>query len=217
MLFNRCVGGVFGGWRYSACCGKQAYREIQRARMTAVGRFTAGVAALAAAAALGACSGDVGEQPQSQSQQQDSPVGTDGVHGPMFPECGGISDEVMAEQTRVSGLVKTAVNSAGCQWLVAGGILGPHFSFSWFRGSPIGRERKTEELSRDSVEDITIEGHSGFIAVGSSPMLGDHLCEIGIQFNDDFIEWSVSFAQESYPPACDVAKELTRQSIVNAK
>ena len=65
--------------------------------------------------------------------------------------------------------------------------------------------------------DITIEGHPGFIAVGSSPMLGEHLCEVGIQFNDDFIEWSVSFAAETYPPACDVATELTRQSIVAAK
>ncbi len=184
--------------------------------MTVAGRVTAGVAALAAVGVLGACSGGNPEQPQSGQQNQNAPAGMDGTHGPMFPECGGISDEVMAEQTRVSGLVRTAVTSAGCQWLAGGGILGPHFSFSWFRGSPIGRERKTEELSRDSVEDITIEGHSGFIAVGSSPILGDHLCEIGIQFNDDFIEWSVSFADVSYPPACDVATELTRQSIVNA-
>ncbi len=95
---------------------------------------------------------------------------------------------------------------------------GPHFSFTWYRGSPIGRERKTEELSRTSVEDINIEGHSGFIAVGTDPTLGgDNLCEVGIQFNDDFIEWSVSFAEKPFPPACDVAKELTRQSIVNSK
>ena len=43
------------------------------------------------------------------------------------------------------------------------------------------------------------------------------MCEVGIKFNDDFIEWSVSFAQKPFPPACDVAKELTRQSIVNSK
>lgn len=178
------------------------------------------LAALVVAAAvvplLGACSDTPSEQPQS-SQQPDSPVSGEGKHGPDFPECGGISDQTMAEQTRVIGLVKTAVNTVGCQWLAGGGILGPHFSFTWFRGSPIGRERKTEELSRTSVEDITIEGHSGFIAVGTDPMLGDNLCEIGIQFDDDFIEWSVSFAEEPFPPACEVAKELTRQSIVNAK
>lgn len=139
------------------------------------------------------------------------------THGPLFPQCGGISDQTMAELTRVSGLVNTAQNSAGCQWLAGGGILGPHFSFSWYRGSPIGRERKTEELTRTRVDDITIDGHPGFLAVGTVPMLGDALCEIGIQFDDDFIEWSVSFARAPFPDPCEVAKELTSQSIANAR
>lgn len=176
--------------------------------------------ALAAAAAvpvLAGCSESGGGAAGPGEQPQNTPSAQGVKHGPTFPECGGISDQVMAEQTRVTGLVKTAGNSIGCQWLAGGGILGPHFSFTWFRGSPIGRERKTEELSRTSVEDINIEGRPGFIAVGVDPMLGENLCEIGIQFDDDFIEWSVSFAEKPYPPACDVAKELTRQSIVNAK
>jgi len=211
--FSRYVGGSSGGCRYSAFCDKQQVHMTVPRRLA-----TLAVAAVAVVPVLGACSGSSSEQPQSAGQQQDSPgPGKEGKHGPMFPECGGISDQTMAEQTGVSGLVKTAVNSVGCQWLAGGGILGPHFSFNWFRGSPIGRERKTEELSRTSVEDITIEGNSGFIAVGTDPMLGDNLCEIGISFNDDFIEWSVSFAEKPYPPACDVATELTRQSIVNAK
>ncbi|WP_156690004.1 DUF3558 domain-containing protein [Mycobacterium sp. Marseille-P9652] len=141
----------------------------------------------------------------------------EGHHGPMFPQCGGVSDQTVTELTKMSGLVNTARNSVGCQWLAGGGILGPHFSFSWYRGSPIGRERKTEELSRASVDDININGHSGFIAVGNEPNLGDSLCEVGIQFQDDFIEWSVSFSQKPFPPPCDIAKELARQSIANAK
>ncbi|MBW0015902.1 DUF3558 domain-containing protein [Mycobacterium sp.] len=140
-----------------------------------------------------------------------------GHHGPMFPQCGGISDQTVSELTKVTGLVNTARNSVGCQWLAGGGILGPHFSFSWYRGSPIGRERKTEELSRASVDDININGHGGFIAVGNEPNLGDSLCEVGIQFQDDFIEWSVSFSQKPFPPPCDIAKELARQSIANSK
>ncbi|MGB3285116.1 DUF3558 domain-containing protein [Mycolicibacter algericus] len=150
-----------------------------------------------------------GDSPASNSDQS--------THGPLFPQCGGVSDETVTNLTRVSGLVNTAQNSAGCQWLARGGIMGPHFSFSWYRGSPIGRERKTEEVSRTSVEDINIDGHSGFIAIGTAPTMGDNLCEIGIQFKDDFIEWSVSFAQKPFPDPCDVAKELTRQSIANAK
>lgn len=138
-------------------------------------------------------------------------------HGPFFPECGGISDQTVSQLTQARGLVNAGRNSAGCQWLQNGGILGPHFSFTWYRGSPIGRERKTEELSRTSVDDINIDGHRGFIAVANDPTLGDNLCEVGIQFQDDFIEWSISYAEQPFPPPCDVAKELARQSIANAK
>ncbi|ORA14603.1 hypothetical protein BST16_11860 [Mycobacterium asiaticum DSM 44297] len=146
-----------------------------------------------------------------------TPGNAEGKHGPFFPQCGGVTDEAVTQLTKITGLVNTAKNSVGCQWLAGGGISGPHFSFSWYRGSPIGRERKTEELSRASVEDININGHGGFIAVGNEPSLGDSLCEVGIQFQDDFIEWSVSFSQKPFPPPCDIAKELTRQSIANSK
>ena len=173
------------------------------------------VAAAAMIPVFGACSGNSGSSSPSAPQ---SPAPTqNATHGPFFPECGGVTDQTLAEQTRVTGLVNTARNSVGCQWLQGGGILGPHFSFTWYRGSPIGRERKTEELSRASVEDINIEGHSGFVALGEDPTVGNNLCEVGIQFQDDFIEWSISFSEQPYPDPCDVAKELTRQSIVNSK
>ena len=41
-----------------------------------------------------------------------------------FPSAG-ISDQTMAEQTRVTGLVTTARNSVGCRWLAGGGNPGP--------------------------------------------------------------------------------------------
>jgi hypothetical protein len=180
---------------------------------------------VAAAAAmiplLAACSGSGGSTGPSVPQTTGPGPAGAAKHGPSFPECGGISDEEVAKQTRVTGLVNTAKNSVGCQWLAGGQITGPHFSFSWYRGSPIGRERKTEELTRTSVEDIKIEGHDGFIAysddTGTPTNLGISLCEVGIQFDDDFIEWSVSFSQKPFPDSCEVVKELTRQSIVNAK
>ncbi|MGV9801487.1 DUF3558 domain-containing protein [Mycobacterium sp. NPDC003449] len=175
------------------------------------------VLAAAMVPVFAACSS--GDQPASpEVPQTGAPSAADAKHGPFFPQCGGLSDQTVSELTQVQGLVNTAINSSGCQWLQGGSILGPHFSFTWFRGSPLGRERKTEELSRTSVEDINIEGHGGFIAVGHDPLQGDpNLCEIGIGFDDDFIEWSVSFNQKPYPDPCDVAKELTRQSIVNSK
>ncbi len=183
---------------------------------TGVSRNAKALAVLAAAMIpmFAACSGS---EPSSNEVPQTSAPPQNVAHGPFFPQCGGISDQTLNELTRVPGLVNTARNSVGCQWLVGGGILGPHFSFTWYRGSPIGRERKTEELSRASVEDINIEGHNGFIALGEDPTIGNNLCEIGIQFEDDFIEWSISYAEEPFPDPCDVAKELTRQSIVNSK
>jgi hypothetical protein len=173
------------------------------------------VVAAAVIPVLAACSS--GSDSGSPGGPSSPPTAQGVKHGPFFPQCGGVTDQTMAEQTRVLGLVNTAKNSVGCQWLAGGGILGPHFSFTWYRGSPIGRERKTEELSRASVEDINIEGHGGFIAIGEDPTLGNNLCEVGIQYDDDFIEWSISFSEKPFPDPCDVAKELTRQSIVNSK
>lgn len=197
--------------RYSATCDHQKARVAVRRNVAALVCATAVLVPMAAA-----CSGsDSGST--SQSSGSTAPASGNGSHGPMFPECGGISDETVNKLTQINGLVNTAKNSVGCQWLAGGGILGPHFSFSWYRGSPIGRERKTEELSRSSVEDINISGHSGFIAVGNDPQLGDSLCEVGIQFNDDFIEWSVNFNQKPFPDACNVARELARQTIANGK
>ncbi|MBI3226479.1 MAG: DUF3558 domain-containing protein [Mycolicibacterium cosmeticum] len=171
--------------------------------------------AVAALPLIAACSNS--DNPSSPDVPSSTAAAPAAKHGPIFTECGGISDQTIAQLTKVTGLVNTARNSVGCQWLAGGGIVGPHFSFTSFRGSPIGRERKTEELSRASVDDITIEGKNGFLAVGEDPVLGKSLCEIGIQFDDDFIEWSISFAEKPYPDPCDIAKELTRQSIVNAK
>lgn len=155
--------------------------------------------------------------PTDSTQGTTNPDGGTVTHGPFFPQCGGISDETVGQLTQTAGLVNTARNSTGCQWLVQGSVAGPHFSFTWFRGSPIGRERKTEELSRTSVEDITIENHSGFIAANVDAEGQNILCEIGIQFGDDFIEWSISYNSSPFPDSCDVATELTRQSIVNSK
>lgn len=173
------------------------------------------VAATAVLPVVAACSSS--DNPSTPAAPSSPEASAETQHGPVFPECGGVSDETVSQLTEVVGLVNTARTSVGCQWLAGGGIVGPHFSFTHFRGSPIGRERKTMELSRASVEDLSIEGHDGFVGIGEDLVLGQNLCEVGVQFGDDFIEWSVSFVQKPFPDACEVAKELTRQSIVNAE
>ncbi len=165
---------------------------------------------MAAAALAGGCSNpDRHPRPGSSAPA--------GAHGPFFPLCGGVSDETVARLTQLSGLVNTAQNSVGCQWLVHGSIRGPYFSFSWYRSSPIGRERRTVQVNHPSVEDITISGHDGFLATGDEANLGENLCEIGLQFDSDFIEWTVYFNQKPFPDPCGVAKELTRQSVRHSR
>ncbi len=63
---------------------------------------------------------------------------------------------------------------------------------------------------------------NGFIAIGEDLVLGPSLCEIGIQFDDDFIEWSVSFAQKPFPgrlrsrqgthPPVDCERQMIRRT-----
>lgn len=170
------------------------------------------VAVLPLVAACAGGSGGAGQQPSSSA----APSSKQATHGPFFPECGGVSDQTLAQLTGVAGLVVTARNAVGCQWLVNGSISGPWFSFSWFRGSPIGRERKNEDLSRTTVNDITIDGHGGYIAVATD-RLGTRLCDVSIQYQDDFFEWSIQFVRKPFPNPCDIATELARQTIATVK
>lgn len=184
-------------------------RPIARARRPLVPAMVA-VMCLVAACADG--SHRSGGQPASSAP----PSSKQATHGPFFPECGGVSDQTVAQLTGVAGLVVTARNAVGCQWLVNGSISGPWFSFSWFRGSPIGRERKNEDLTRTTVNDITIDGHSGYIAVATD-RLGTRLCDVSIQYQDDFFEWSIQFVRKPFPDPCDIATELSRRTIAAVK
>lgn len=174
------------------------------------------VVLLAAILVLTGCS-DGDSTNQSPTTNTESAPGKAG-EGPFFGECGGVTTEDVARVTGVAGLTNTVNNPSVCEWVTSQDQLGPQFSFNWYRGSPIGRERATIQLSRDSVEDITIDGHSGFI--GSST----GICEIGIAFGADFFEWSISYgllpadgqSNPSDDDICAAAKTLSTQSIENA-
>lgn len=165
---------------------------------------------------LAGCSDDGGDDNSANPTTETAP-GKAGA-GPFFGECGGVTVEDVTKASKVPGLTNTVNNPSACEWVTAQDQLGPQFSWNWYRGSPIGRERATIQLSRDSVEDISIDGHAGFI--GSST----GICEIGIGFGADFFEWSVSYGLaengQTVPPnaeICATAKSLATQSIANAK
>ncbi len=138
--------------------------------------------------------------------------------GPFFGECGGVTSEEVIRITQFSGLSNTVNNASVCEWASGSDRTGPVASFNWYRGSPIGRERATEQLTRESTKDFEINGHKGFIASDSG------ICEIGIAFGADFFEWSVSAGVlspiDEQPPStehiCDAATELSRLSVERA-
>src|ERR1700730_5630558 len=120
--------------RYSASCDQQKVRVAVRRNVAAL--------ALAAATlipAVAACSHSGSNQ--SQSPEPPAPASGQGQHGPFLPQCGGISDETVTKLTEITGLVNTAKNSVGCQWLPGGGILGPRFRFSRHHRGPLRRGR----------------------------------------------------------------------------
>ena len=132
--------------------------------------------------------------------------------GPFFGECGSVTDDEVAEALDQPKLPIVTRNSVGCVW-ESGSLLSPHVSFSWYRGSPIGREAQGSGGIGRPPEKITIDGHDGF--AGS---LEGRLCEIGVQFGDDFIHWSVSYG--GFAPngdTCDAAKKLATLTVQRAQ
>src|SRR6202035_2775244 len=103
--------------RYSATCDHQKVRVAVRRNVAALALTAAALLPIAAA-----CS-DSGSN-NSQSPGSTAPASGNGSHGPSFPQCGGVSDETVNKLTQINGLVTTAKNSVGCQWLAGGGILG---------------------------------------------------------------------------------------------
>ncbi|MBM7416072.1 MULTISPECIES: DUF3558 domain-containing protein [Nocardiaceae] len=129
--------------------------------------------------------------------------------GPFFGVCGGLSDEEVRTAFAVPSFAIVTRNSVGCEWEVSGPT-GPSVSFSWYRGSPIGRERSGAELIGRPAEDIEIDGRSGFRSTGLNALGEVYLCEVGLQFGADFVHFSVMYA-DSAPTAdpCAVATDLT--------
>nr|WP_206037886.1 DUF3558 domain-containing protein [Rhodococcus sp. HNM0569] len=162
------------------------------------------VVVTAAVLAVAACgSGDDAPAPPPPA-----PVREVTPPGPFFGECGSVTDDEVARAFAVPPFTDVTRNSVGCEW-ESGGVGGPSVTFSWYRGSPIGRERAGSDLIGRPAEDISIDGNPGFLASAE-----DYLCELGVQFGGDFVHWSVTY-NGFIPTAdpCDVARELAELSV----
>lgn len=156
---------------------------------------------------VAACSTD--DDAATTSTTEATPTAT----GPFFDPCGGVDLAEVAAQTGFSNLQLVAETTSDCQWVAP---TSARVSFNWYRGSPIDRERGGVELTKDNVQDVEIGGHSGFIAWEVT------VCETGIGFGADFIEWSARMDESGandvgIQKVCQAVRELARMSIERAK
>lgn len=192
---------------------KRERRELDRFRH-GTGPLALIAMAVVMLLALAACSSDSDDS--AGAGEGNAPVVSGAAgDGPFFGQCGGVNTEEVTTITKFANLSLVVDNPSVCEWSNGLSRTGAVASFNWYRGSPIGRERATVQLSRDSTKDIEISGHKGFI--GSSPTI----CEIGIQFGADFFEWSISsggtMTGSTDEALCDAARELAGLSIERAK
>lgn len=133
--------------------------------------------------------------------------------GPFFGECGNVTDDEVAKAMGQPPFPTVFRNSVGCVWQVDAGLSSPTASFSWYRGSPIGREATGSGLIGRPPEKIDVQGHPGFR--GS---LSQELCEIGVQYGDDFFHWSISYGlQSASVDPCTAAMNLANLTASRVK
>ncbi|MGB3697230.1 MAG: DUF3558 family protein [Gordonia sp. (in: high G+C Gram-positive bacteria)] len=188
---------------------KRERRQLDRFRAgpAMVGPLLAGLVALAMLV-TGCSSSEGADAPAEQTPRAGD--------GPQFARCGGLTTDEVVDLSGMPGLRLAIDNPSTCEWRADVQRNGS-VSFNWYRGSPIGRERGTEQLSRDSTRDYSIDGHPGFIA--STP----GICETAIAWDADFVE--ISLASPSSAVAgptieldrlCASAKRITEKVVKGA-
>ncbi len=188
---------------------KRDRRQLDRLRTGPLLILAAVIALL-----LGACGSDDGGDSGADAPARLPKAGT----GPEFKRCGGLSIEDVERATTFGGLDLYVDNTSACEWRPGGLRDAQVASWNWYRGSPIGRERGLEQLTReDPTVDYETAGHPGFLAQHPN------VCEVGVQFENDFIEISVadrssqlggdSVAQDTL---CTAAKQLAALSVERA-
>jgi hypothetical protein len=134
-----------------------------------------------------------------------------GVGAMYFGECGSVSTEEFTSLTGLGGVQLQERNTVGCRW-ESGSIEGGHGSFSWYRGSPIQRERTLVERVGRLPEDLTVGPMTGYVAEASS------LCEVGLASGGDFFLWSVLYPESRIGgDLCGPVEELARLTVERAQ
>nr|WP_294638049.1 DUF3558 domain-containing protein [uncultured Rhodococcus sp.] len=173
---------------------------------TAAGAGTAALAALSLILA-----GCAGSDPASEPDSAGPSAGGSSTEELFVGECGSMTDEELASITGIPRLVSTSKNAVRCRWDAPDS--GAYAMFTWYRGSPIDRERTVAGRIGREIADIDADGHPGFTARGN-----DLSCEAGVESGNGFLHWSVNYAFATPPTdSCSVVEDLARATVQNAK
>lgn len=166
-----------------------------------------GALAWAAVVLAGCASGP--SSTASPAQPADGPLVA--APGPFLQMCGGVSDAEFQQITGMPAQTTVLRNLVGCQFENVG--TRQHGSFSWYRGSPIGREHTIVDTVGRTVREVQVGGQDGYEGRTSDGAL----CEVGIAFGDDFFVWSLVLPPGMGHDACESATTLAGMTVERAQ
>ncbi|EHI41121.1 lipoprotein [Rhodococcus opacus PD630] len=163
---------------------------------------------VAAAVVLAGCgSGDRSETAPAASAPTTS---VSAQPGAFVGECGSLTDAEVYERAGITGLAPVSRNGIKCRWEADGGER--YVMFTWYRGSPIDRERSVAKGIGHEVHDLEIAGHRGF----SSQNVG--FCEVALGAGSDFVHWLVRYGTGTAPSdPCAAPTALGRLTLEKVK
>ncbi|MBF6124682.1 DUF3558 domain-containing protein [Nocardia brasiliensis] len=133
--------------------------------------------------------------------------------GPFVGECGHVTDDEVRDTARLGQISQVLKNSVGCNWQ-SSGYGSPSVTFASYRGSPIAREKAWVSTQGRNPQVIDVGGRSGWQALEPD----GKVCDLAVQLDDDFFEWSMSFG--AFPPdgnPCDRMHKLAELTVQRLK
>lgn len=113
---------------------------------------------------------------------------------PLHSECGDLTTHDVAAVVHRPDLTLIGRTPVGCTWSPTGVWSNmPAVTLTWYRGSPLGRERKSEERFRQEVIDYAVDGKSGFMSSSYG------LCVVAVEYaTDQYFEVAVTESNNDY-------------------
>ncbi|MGY4101062.1 DUF3558 domain-containing protein [Nocardia sp. R16R-3T] len=164
------------------------------------------ITGLALVLTLSACGSD-GDSDSSNSPLRPPPKVA--ALGPFVGECGHVTDQEVRDIAGLPQLARVYRNSVGCNFQSAG-LASPSVTFASYRGSPIDREKAWVSNVGRNPDTIDVGGRKGFQALDPN----GSVCDLAVQLNDDFFEWSMSyglFSEQGNP--CDRTRKLAELTV----